>query len=159
MSQEVYQQAAELKSPRDDWLFEFPREIKPGEFVTETRPSPTSNNLARQIESAVEQFDRVNPDHKLPNVLVLVNHAVGRTRSDLHITLAGIPLPGGPNLFTLKLDHLKRVWEAARRIDLFIWVDAQERSCQHLYANDAAHRATACGLLGIEFSEQDAAPG
>lgn len=50
----------ELKSPRDDWIFEFPDDIKPGDSVIRTRPSPTSNNLARQIESAVEQFDAVN---------------------------------------------------------------------------------------------------
>jgi hypothetical protein len=139
----------ELKSPRDDWFLEFPDEITPGEIVSETRHSPTSNNLARQIMSAVEQFDAINPDHKLPNVLVLVNHAVGRSRSDLHITLTGIPVPGGTPLFTMTLDKQKRVWKAARRVDLFLWVDAHERSWQHAYADDAVHRAAACALLGI----------
>jgi hypothetical protein len=147
----------ELKSPRDDWIFEFPDDIKPGESFTEMRPSPTSNNLARQIISAAEQFDAINPDHKLPNVLVLVNHAAGRTRSDLHVTLGGIPVPGAPHLFTLKPDHQKEVWKAARRIDLFLWVDPQTRSCQPLSANDAIHRAAACDLLGIDTSEQNAA--
>jgi Ribosomal protein L7/L12 dimerisation domain len=140
----------ELKSPRDDWVFTFPDKSKPGESGVETRHSPTSNNLARQIMSAVDQLDAINPNHGLPNVLVLVNHAVGRTRSDLHVTLAGIPLPGGPNLFTLKLDHQKEVWAAARRVDLFLWVDPRERSWQPLYANDAVHRATVCSLLGIQ---------
>jgi len=116
----------------------------------ETRHSPTSNNLARQIMSAAEQFDAINPDHELPNVLVLVNHAVARTRSDLHVTLAGIPIPGGPPLFTLKLNHRKEVWKAARRVDLFLWVDPQERSWQPLWANDATHRATVCSLFGIQ---------
>ena len=83
-------------------------------------------------------------------MLILVNHAVGRTRSDVHVTLAGIPAAGGANLFTLKLDHQKEVWEAARRVDLFLWVDAQERSWDPLYANDAVHRATVCSLFGIQ---------
>jgi Ribosomal protein L7/L12 dimerisation domain len=148
----------ELKSPRDDWVFEFPDDIKPGESATEMRPSPTSNNLARQIESAVEQFDAVNPDHKLPNVLVLVNHTVGRTRSELHVTGTGIRVPDGGRLFTLKPDKQKRVWEAAQRVDLFLWVDAQKRTCQHVYPDDAVHRAAACRLLGIEIGEQDGAP-
>jgi hypothetical protein len=148
----------ELKSPRDDWLFEFPDDIKPSESVTEVRPSPTSNNLARQIESAVEQFDAVNPDHKLPNVLVLVNHAAGRTRSDLHVTVTGIRVPDGARLFTLKPAKQKRVWVAARRVDLFLWVDAQKRTCQHVYPDDAVHRAAACRLLGIEIGEHDRAP-
>jgi hypothetical protein len=148
----------ELKSPRDDWVFEFLDDLKLGETATATRPSPTSNNLARQIESAVEQFDAVNPDHKQPNILVLVNHAAGRTRSDLHVTITGIQVPDGPRLFTMKPDKQKRVWQAARRIDLFLWVDAQKRTCQHVYPNDAVHRAAACGLLGFEIGEEDRAP-
>ena len=115
----------EAKSPRDDWVFEFPNDIKPGESVTETRRSPTTRS-ARQIESAGEQFDAVNPDHKLPNVLVLVNHAAGRTRSDLHVTVTGIRVPDGPRLYTLKPDKQRKVWEAARRVDLFLWIDAGE---------------------------------
>jgi hypothetical protein len=148
----------ELKSPRDDWVFEFPDDIKPGESVTEMRPSPTSNNLARQIESAAEQFDAVNPDHKLPNVLVLVNHAIGRTRSDLHVAVTGIQVPDGPRLFTFKPDKQKQVWEAARRVDLFLWVDAQKRTCQHLYPDDAVHRVAACRLLGVEIGEEKGTP-
>ena len=137
----------ELKSPRDDWIFEPP---KAGELAVETRHSPTSNNLARQIKSAAEQFDAINPNHELPNVLIFVNYAVGRTRSDLYVTLAGIPVPGGPDQFTLTFDHQKEVWEAARRIDLFLWVDPQKRSWQPLYANDAVHRKTVCSLFGIQ---------
>ena len=148
----------ELKSPRDDWVFEFPNDIKPGESVTETRPSPTSNNLARQIESAVEQFDAVNPDHKLPNVLVIVNHAPGRTRSDLHVTLTGIQVPDGPRLFTLKPDRQRQISEAAQRIDLFLWIDPQTRIWQHAYPAEAVHREAACALVGIETGEEDDAP-
>jgi ribosomal protein L7/L12 len=147
----------ELKSPRDDWVFEFPDDIKPGEAVTETRSSPTSNNLARQIESAVEQFDAVNLDHKLPNVLAIVNHAAGRTISDLHTTVTGIQVPDGPRLYALKPDRQKQIWKAARRVDLFLWIDAQNRTWHHAYPNDAAHRAKACGVLGIEMKERDAA--
>jgi hypothetical protein len=140
----------ELKSPRDDWLFESPDNDKTGESLAEMRHSPTSNNLARQIKNAAEQFDAINPNHDLPNVLILVNHAVGRSRSDLCLMLAGIPVPGGPNLFPLKLDHQKEVWAAARRIDLFLWVDPQRRFWQPLYANDALHRTTVCSLFGIQ---------
>ncbi|HEX3115746.1 MAG TPA: hypothetical protein VHQ48_09725 [Bradyrhizobium sp.] len=138
------------------WVFEFPHDIKPDEFVTKTRSSPTSNNLARQIESAVEQFDAVNPDHKLPNVLAIVNHAAGRTRSDLHITVTGIQVPDGPRLYTLKLDRQKQVWEAARRVDLFLWIDSQNRTCQHVYPDDAVHRVAACDLLG--YRDQGVGP-
>jgi hypothetical protein len=119
--------AFELKSPRDDWVFD-------------------------------EQFDAVNPDHKQPNILVLVNHAAGRTRSDLHVVITGIQVSDGTRLFTMKPDKQKRVWQAARCIDLFLWVDAQKRTCQHVYPDDAVHRAAACGLLGIEIGKEDRAP-
>jgi hypothetical protein len=128
---------------------------KPG--ATETRPSPTSNNLARQIESAVEQLDAVNPDHKLPNVMVIVNHAAGRTRSDLHVTVTGIQVPDGPRLFTLKPDRQKQVWEAARRVDLFLWIDPEKRTCQHAYPADSVHREAACALFGLETVDEDEA--
>jgi hypothetical protein len=146
----------ELKSPRDDWVFEFPNDTKSSETAAETRPSPTSNNLARQIESAVEQFDAVNPDHKLPNVLAIVNHAVGRTLSDLHVTVTGIQVPDGPRLYTLKPDRRKQIWEAARHVDLFLWIDAEKRTWRHAYPNDAIHRVAACALLGFEISENAA---
>jgi hypothetical protein len=146
----------ELKSPRDDWVFELPADIKPGEVVSTTRRDPTSNNLARQVQSAAEQFDAVNPDHKLPNVLAIVNHAAGRSRSDLHIALTGIQVPDGPRLFTMKPAKQAKVWDAARRIDLFLWIDPQKRSWQHVYPDDAVHRAMACDLLGIEISEAKA---
>jgi hypothetical protein len=147
----------ELKSPRDDWVFQLPDDIKAG--AVETRPSPTSNNLARQIESAVEQFDAVNPDHKLPNVMVIVNHAAGRTRSDLHVTLTGIQVSDGPRLFTLKPDRQKQVWEAARRVDLFLWIDAEKRTCQHAYPANSVHCEAACALFGLEIVKEDEAAG
>jgi hypothetical protein len=147
----------ELKSPRDDWIFEFPKDTEPGENGVRTRPSPTSNNLARQIESAAEQFNAVNPDRKIPNVLAIVNHAPRRTRSDLHIAVTGIPVPNGPRLYTLKPDRQKQVWESARQVDLFLWIDAQNRTCQHVYPNDTIHREAACNLLGLEISEESTA--
>jgi hypothetical protein len=74
------------------------------------------------------------------------------------VTGTGIRVPDGGRLFTLKPDKQKRVWEAAQRVDLFLWVDAQKRTCQHVYPDDAVHRAAACRLLGIEIGEQDGAP-
>lgn len=143
----------ELKSPRDDWIFQHPDQ--PG--VAETSSSPVSNNLARQIESAVEQFDAVNPDHRLPNVLVIVNHAAGRTRSDLHVTLTGIQVPDGPRLFTLQPDRRKLICAAARRVDLFLWIDADKRTWQHAYPADSIHREAACALCGVEIVEENEA--
>jgi hypothetical protein len=46
----------EIKSPRDDWIFEqfanVPQGSLSGTIVGGARPDPTFNNLARQIERA-----------------------------------------------------------------------------------------------------------
>jgi hypothetical protein len=96
------------------------------------------------------QFDAVNPDHTLPNVLVIVSHARGRARSDLHVVLTGIQVPNGRRLFTLKPKHQTQVWKAARRIDLIVWIDAQERTWNHACISGAPHSAMALELVGIE---------
>lgn len=57
----------ELKSPRDDWIFETPADLTPGEIRGEARRNPAAHNLARNIGKAAAQFDSVNPDRQLPN--------------------------------------------------------------------------------------------
>lgn len=42
-----------------------------------------------------------------------------------------------------------QVCEAARKIDLFLWIDATTGTCRHLTTADAKHRATALGLFGL----------
>jgi hypothetical protein len=50
----------ELKSPRDDWIFAIPKDLKPGEIRKESREDPTPHALARVIGKAAAQFDAVN---------------------------------------------------------------------------------------------------
>jgi hypothetical protein len=44
----------------------------------------------------------------------------------------------------------KKLWAAARNIDLFVWVDAHKRSCKHVSNLDAARNGEARELFGIE---------
>jgi hypothetical protein len=41
------------------------------------------------------------------------------------------------------------VCHAARKIDLFLWIDATTGTWHHLTAADARHCAAALGLLGL----------
>ena len=153
----------ELKSPRDDWVFDFPRDLRPGELRVESRRDPTAHNLARQIRKAAAQLDAVNPDHRLPNILVLVSHARRRGPADLKMAIEGIQVPGGHPLFLLVKEKEKdpkkawkkqeNLWEAARRIDLFLWIDAHKRTCQYICPVGAAHLKDACDLVGIKMTE------
>lgn len=150
----------ELKSPRDDWVFDVPADLKPGELREEVRHDPAAHNLARNIGKAAEQFDAVNPDHRLPNILVLVSHARLRGPVDLHMAIAGIMMPDGGRRFLLvdskEKDWSKawkkqrKLWEASRSIDLFFWIDAHKRSCKHISNLDAVRHQEARELFGIK---------
>ncbi|MGA7323141.1 MAG: hypothetical protein WBX25_01340, partial [Rhodomicrobium sp.] len=79
----------ELKSPRDDWLDDQLTQAPPGNIVGGSRKDPTFNRLARRVEKAVGQFDRVNTAHELPNILVFVNHDPASHINDLRETSTG----------------------------------------------------------------------
>lgn len=108
------------------------------------------------IEKAAAQFDAVNPDHAQPNVLVIVSHARLRGSVDLHLAM---PTPEGgrgfllvgPNEkdFTKAWAKQRKLWQDARRIDLFFWIDAHTRAVRYIVNNDGARRKEACDLMNI----------
>src|SRR6266850_954836 len=84
----------EMKSPRDDWIFDIPQDLK-----------------------------------------------VGELREEKRFALEGIQVPGGGRgffIFDEKKDQRERdkaapddkqkaVWEAARSIDLYLWIEPQKK--------------------------------
>ena len=139
----------EMKSPKDDFIFENPA---PGDFAVREN-LPFHRKLGGHIRKAAEQFDAVNPDHSLPNILAIVNHAPDIERRDLHMTIAGLPARDGKPVFMLCPKMQEDTLKAARKIDLFLWVDAQKRTCQHVSVNGAPHQQTALDLLGLENTD------
>lgn len=87
----------EMKSPRDDYIFEPPASGGPAI----RKDVPFYRKLASHIRRAVKQFDAVNPDHTLPNVLAIVSHSPDIERRDLIATIAGLPVPGDRPVFML----------------------------------------------------------
>jgi large subunit ribosomal protein L30 len=149
----------ELKSPRDDWIFAIPKDLKPGEIRQENREDPTAHALARAIGKAAAQFDSVNPDHAQPNILVITSHARLREPADLHLAIAGLRMPDGRRRFLLvdpnERDFKKawekqhQLWEDAKRIDLFYWIDAHTKTVRHVVNNDGLRYREACDLMNI----------
>ena len=107
----------ELKSPRDDWIFAVPKDLKPGEIRQESREDHTVHALARVIGKAAAQFDAVNPDHAQPNILVIMSHARLRGPTDLHLAIGGLPMPDGGRRFLL-VDPNEKNFKKAFEIDL-----------------------------------------
>jgi large subunit ribosomal protein L30 len=134
----------ELKSPRDDWMLEPVQGDNP-----EMRQDPFYRNLANHIETAMMQFDAVNPDHAVPNVLVIVNHALDKDRRDLRMVFEGVPVPNGDPIHVMAKQQ--QMQDAAKRIDLFFWIDAREPlPPSPLFAANARHAKAACDLFGID---------
>lgn len=149
----------ELKSPRDDWIFAIPKDLKPGEIRKESREDPTAHALARVIGKAAAQFNAVNPDHVQPNILVIVSHARLRGPTDLHLAIGGMPMPDGSRRFLLvdpnekdfkkAFEKQKKLWEDARKIDLFYWVDAHTKTVRHVTNKDGSRHREARDLMNI----------
>jgi ribosomal protein L30 len=137
----------ELKSPRDDFIFESPQ--RGGVAIREN--VPFYRKLGGHVRKAAKQFDVVNPDHALPNVLVIVSHCPHVDRRDLIATIGGLPIPGSERrLWMLSRKDQEETLAAARRIDLFLWIDARTATMKHLTVNDAPHQAAALDLIGLE---------
>jgi ribosomal protein L30 len=139
----------EMKSPKDDFVFERP---KPGDRVIREN-LPFYRKIAGHIRKAAKQFDAVNSDHSLPNILVFVSHAPDIQRRDLLMTITGLSAGDGRRIFMLSRKAQAETLEAARKIDLFLWIDAEKRTCQHLSTNDARHQQAALDLLDLKNTD------
>jgi hypothetical protein len=110
---------------------------------------PFYRKLGQHVRGAVKQLDAVNGMHDKPNVMVFVSHTPEIERKDLIATIAGLPLSDGKRLFMLGRKMQGQACDAARKIDLFLWIDATTGTCLHLTAPDAKHRAAALGVFGL----------
>jgi ribosomal protein L30 len=135
----------EMKSPRDDYVFGPPDE----KGIAVRKNIPYYRKLGSHIRQAAWQFDAVSPGHKRPNILVFVNHASDIERRDVIATVTGIPVPRGRPLELLSAKMQRQVRVAAGRIDLILWIDSAEGTCQHLTVAGAPHQAAALELLGL----------
>jgi hypothetical protein len=143
----------EVKSPRDDWLHEQLDKAAAFEIVGGARSDPTFNRIARHVAKAATQFDAVNADRAIPNILIFVNHADASGFADLRETLTGTFFAASGEQYKT-LIHIAegRIGEARSKIDLYGWIDAKTRRVQAYLFNDAnpKHVVTVCALLGID---------
>src|ERR1700733_2636220 len=79
----------EVKSPRDDWLDNQLDEAPPFTIVGGGRPDPIFNRIVRHVAKAATQFDAVNADRSVLNLLAFVNHDAMSHFADLRETLTG----------------------------------------------------------------------
>ncbi len=100
-----------VKSHHADWAEHRER------WRAKTRRAPSAENLVDHIAKAAAQFDGVNCDRKLPNILVLVGHARLRGPPDLQMAIEGVPMPEGRPAFLLVDDQKQHsIWEKQRNL-------------------------------------------
>ncbi|RTL72810.1 MAG: hypothetical protein EKK41_02750 [Hyphomicrobiales bacterium] len=113
----------EVKSPRDDWIDEQLKQAPPMTVVGGARSDPTFNRIARNIEKAVRQFDAVNSHHRVPNVLVIVNHDCNSGFADLCETLTGHFRADSGETYPTNMRIATRLGSKRKRVDLYCWID------------------------------------
>jgi hypothetical protein len=147
----------EVKSPRDDWLEEQIESALPGQFVGGARADPTFNRIARHIQKSASQFNAVNADRALPNILVFVNHADASHRNDLYETLTGtFETDSGKRIGTVRHISEGRIGEVRQHIDLYIWIDCKTSFVGLYLFNDLTSPGVIdalCDLFGLEASD------
>jgi len=132
----------EMKSPRDDFILEAP---EPG-GIAARKNLPFYRKLGSFIINASKQFNTVNSDEK-PNMLVFVRHSPDIERRDLIATIVGLRVPGGRPVYLLGRKMQKQIMEAARKIDILLWIDANASDVRGCEAS--SHHARTIGLTGI----------
>lgn len=144
----------EVKSVvRDAWQDRLLAKAAPGEIVGELRNDPVFNRLTNDIHTAVQQFDAVNPDYALPNILGLVNHDKGCNFVDLLAVLTGNFYGTEYALPIYSQFSEGRIKDEKSRIHAYIWLD-DFRPMRVLFTRThSEHNTSLCKLLGFNDDE------
>lgn len=145
MKDDVLVGYCEVKSLFDPDALEDP----PEGAMAARKNLPFYRKLGQHVRGAVEQLEAANPAHDKPNVMVFVSHTSEIERKDLIATVTGLPVSDEKRLFMLGRKMQGQVCVAARKIDLFLWIDATTGTCQHLTVADAKHRPTTLRVFGL----------
>ncbi|KFI22276.1 hypothetical protein [Nitrosococcus oceani] len=115
----------EVKSSQESrWLDEQLENSEAGQLVGGSRNDLIFNRLASDVHQAISQFDAVNGEWEVPNVLALVNHDEMCGFNDVLAVVTGnfYAENGAAHPIYRQFSH-GRIREEKRRIDLFIWLD------------------------------------
>lgn len=93
-----------------------------GDDFNGCRDDPTYNGMQNRIHESFKQFRSVNADHKIPNVLALVNRQASTDIIDLYSVLTGdFYCDNGEKVPLFRKYSHGRILSEKTDIDLFIW--------------------------------------
>ena len=116
----------EVKNAQKDtsWLDDGKLEkAEPGEIVAGLRNDPVFNRLSNHIHTAKKQFDAVNPDETIPNILAFYNEDEQSDFLDLLAVTTGNFFVESGDVFPI-YRHISegRIKKDIDRIHLFGWM-------------------------------------
>lgn len=127
------------------------KEIAYDNWLSGTRPDPIFNRLTDDINTAVKQFDSVNPDLNHPNVLAFVNNDRMCGSLDLIGVLTGHLLLEGGGMAPIYLAYSEgRIRDRKNRIHLYLWFDSFKANKVLFNKADKRHFTRLCGFFGFD---------
>jgi hypothetical protein len=144
----------EVKSiGKDNWLDEKIAEVPSGQIAGGLRNDPIFNRLTTDIYQSIKQFDTVNPDISISNVLVFVNHDDFCGFLDLIGVLTGNAMTENSGAMPIyRLYSEGRIKEKKSRIHLFIWLDDFRPDRLLFNQTDENHHKLLCDVMNMDPS-------
>jgi hypothetical protein len=140
----------------DDWLDKQLATAKPLEIVGGLRHDPVFNRLAEDIHQAAQQFDAVNHEREVPNVLVFTNSDRQCGFEDLVGVLTGNFYAESGEVEPIYRNVSEgRIREDKLVVDLYVWLNEWKGSQQKgslFFIRDSKHYAVLCSWLGSDPS-------
>jgi hypothetical protein len=137
----------EVKSPQDVFIERVEDAIREGKGgvieVGYGNDYRQARCIARAAKKAAAQFEAANPDHAVPNILMIVNHDTVSLYDDFSQAITG------------EIGGIGRVGKPVRddipEIDVYVWVEAAApiRSFQRLFRHENPLKETVRDLLQL----------
>jgi len=142
----------EVKSPQEDtWLNGELEKADAGEIVGGLRKDPVFNRLSAHIHKSRKQFDAVNKDEELPNVLAFYNQDQQSGFLDLLAVTTGNFFAEGGGVFPIYKNFSEgRIKTDIERIHLFIWLDAYKPHRFLFNLSNHRHQDQLCSIFGYD---------
>ena len=148
---ELFSYCEVKNAQKDTWLDDKLDKAEPGEIVGGLRKDPVFNRLSAHIHKARKQFDAVNADEKLPNILSFYNEDKQSGFLDLMAVTTGNFFAEGGAVFPI-YKHVSegRIKEDIEKIHLFIWLDAHKPHRFLFNTTNAKFQSELCATFGFD---------
>ena len=141
-------------SEKDKWLDGLLDQAAPGEIVGGLRNDPVFNRLTNHIHKARSQFDAVNPEEELPNVLAFHNEDEHAGFLDLLAVTTGNFFADDGSVHPIYKNYSEgRVKTDIEKIHLFIWLDVNNPFRFLFNTINSRYQEDLCSLFRYDSSD------